>query len=197
MLAIMVDLGWPWWVTTLIAAGVALLAALAFVRTRRTTIRTVAALVLIEAVAIAVIAPVVMEDAADTNDGPAMSSAALSSTEFAQRADANCSELNAFIATLGNPKTPAGVERQMDRLLPEFWRKILAQGKLEAPPEQQATAGQWMNAMGAFGQDYEALRAAASRRDTKAMERANASAGAHAEETARLSRELGLRVCFQ
>jgi hypothetical protein len=197
MLAVMVDLGWPWWVTTLIAAGVALLAGLAFVRTRRTAIRAVAALVLIEALAIAVIAPVVMEDAADTNAGPAMSSAALSSTEFAQRADENCRELNAFIATLGNPKTPAGIERQMDRLLPEFWQKILAQGNLEPPPEQQATTGQWMNAMGAFGRDYEALRAAASRRDTKAMERANASAGAHAEESARLSKELGLRVCFQ
>jgi hypothetical protein len=29
------------------------------------------------------------------------------------------------------------------------------------------------------------------------MERANASAGAHAEESARLSKKLGLRVCFQ
>jgi hypothetical protein len=197
VLAIMVDLGWPWWVTTLIAAGVALLAALAFARTRGTTIRAVAALVVLEAVAIAVIAPFVMDDADDTNGGPAMSSSPLSSTDFVRKADANCSELNAFIATLGNPKTPAGVERQMDRLLPEFWRKILAQGELEAPPDRQATAGQWMNAMGAFGRDYEALRAAASRRDAKAMERANASAGEHAKESARLSKELGLGVCFQ
>lgn len=193
----MVDLGWPWWVTTLIAAGVALLAGLAFVRASRATIRTVAAIVLLEAIAIAVIAPFVMEDADDTNGGPAMSSVSLSSTDFAQRADANCSELNSFIATLGNPKTPAGIERQMDTLLPEFWRKILAQGELEPPPDRQATAGQWMNAMGAFGRDYEALRAAASRRDMNAMERANASAGVHAKDSARLSKELGLRVCFQ
>lgn len=193
----MVDLGWPWWVTTLIAAGVALLAGWAFARTRRTTIRAVAALVLLEAIAIAIIAPFVMEDAADTNGSPAMSSGSLSSTDFAQRADAICSEVDRFAATLGNPKTPAGIERQMDRLLPELWRKILAQGELEPPPDQQATAGRWMNAMGAVGRDYEALRAAASRRDTNAMERANASAGAHAEESARLSKELGLRVCFQ
>ena len=193
----MVDLGWPWWVTTLIAAGVALLAAMAFARSRRTTIRAVTALVLLEAIAIAVIAPFVMEDADNSNGGPAMSADSLSSTDFAQRADANCSELNSFIATLGNPTTPAGIERQMDRLLPEFWRKILAQAELEPPSDQQATAGQWMNAMGAFGRDYEALRAAASGRDTSAMERANASAGAHAKESARLSKELGLRVCFQ
>ena len=193
----MVDLGWPWWVTTLIAAGVGLLAAMALVRSRRTTIRAGATLVLVEAIAIAVIAPFVMEDVDEASGGAAMSSGSLNSTDFAQRADANCRELYSFIATLGNPKTPAGIEDQLDRLLPEFWRRILAQGQLEPPPDQQTTAGQWMNAMGAFGRDYEALRAAASRRDANAMERANASAGAHAKESARLSKELGMRVCFQ
>jgi hypothetical protein len=196
-MAVMVDLGWPWWVTTLIAAGVAILAAWAFARTRRTTIRAVAAIVLLEAIAIAVIAPFVMEDSDDANSGTAMSAGALSATDFAQRADANCAELNTFIATLGNPKTPAGIERQMDRLLPEFWLAIVDQGELEAPPEHHATAGQWMRSMAAYGRDFEALRAAASRRDTSAMQRANASAGAHANETARLSKELGMRVCFQ
>jgi len=53
----MVDLGWSWWVTTLIAAGVALLAALAFVRTRGATVRAVAALILLEAIAIGIVAP--------------------------------------------------------------------------------------------------------------------------------------------
>jgi hypothetical protein len=195
-MAVMVDLGWPWWVTTLIAAGTALLAAWAFARTRRATIRAVAAIVLLEAIAIAVIAPFVMEDS-DANNGPAMSAGSLSRTGFAQRADANCGELNTFIATLGNPKTPAGIERQMDRLLPEFWLAIVDQGELEAPPEQQPTAGQWMRSMAAVGRDYEALRAAASRRDTSAMQRANASAGAHANESGRLGKELGMRVCFQ
>lgn len=193
----MVDLGWPWWVTTLIACGVALLAALAFARIRRRTIRAVAAIVLLEAVAIAVIAPFVMEDSDDANNGIAMSAGSLSRTDFAQRADANCAELNTFIATLGNPKTPTGIERQMDRLLPEFWQALVTQGELEAPPDQQATAGQWMRSMTAFGRDYEALRAAASRRDPSAMQRANASAGAHANESGRLAKELGMRVCFQ
>lgn len=193
----MVDLGWPWWVTTLIAAGTVLLAAWAFARTRRATIRAIAAIVLLEAIAIAVIAPFVMEDSDDANNGPAMSAGSLSRTDFAQRADANCAQLRSFIATLGNPKTPAGIERQMDRLLPEFWLAIVDQGELEAPPEQQATAGRWMRSMAAVGRDYEALRAAASRRDTGAIQRANASAGAHANESARLSKELGMRVCFQ
>jgi hypothetical protein len=196
-MAVMVDLGWPWWVTTLIAAGVALVAALAFARTRRTTIRAVAAIVLLEAIAIAVIAPFVMEDSDDASTGSAMSASSLSRTDFAQRADANCAELNTFIATLGNPKTPAGIERQMDRLLPEFWLAIVDQGELEAPPEQQSTAGQWMRSMAAVGREYEALRVAASRRDTSAMQRANASAGSHADESGRLGKELGMRVCFQ
>jgi hypothetical protein len=196
MLAIMVDLGWPWWVTTLIAAGIALLAAWVFVRTRRSANRAVSALVLFEAIAVAVIAPFVM-DSSDKKRGTSAMGSGSSGAVFAQRADANCSALYAYIGTLGSPKTPAGIERQMDRLLPEFWRKIVAQGELAPPQNQQATTRQWMHAMTAFGRDYELLRAAASRRDAKGMSRANASANAHAAEAAGLSKKLGLRVCFQ
>jgi hypothetical protein len=192
----MVDLGWPWWVTTLIAAGVALIAALAFLRMRRTTIRAVSALVLLEAIAVAVIAPFVM-DSSDKKRGTSAMGSGSSGAAFAQRADANCSALYAYIGTLGNPKTPAGIERQMDRLLPEFWRKIVAQGELAPPTNQQATTRQWMHAMTAFGREYELLRAAASRRDAQGMKRANASANVHATEAASLSKQLGLRVCFQ
>jgi tellurite resistance protein len=194
--AVMVDLGWPWWVTTLIAAGVALVAAWAFVRTRRTTVRAVAALILLEAVGIGVVAPFVMEDADDSGGGPtAMSSG--DGTEFAEQADANCRRFGEFAATLGNPKTPAGIERQMDRFLPEFWQAIVAQGELEAPSDGRVEARQWMRAMAAVGQDYESLRAAASRRVPKAMERAKERAETHAMESARLSKQLGMRVCFQ
>jgi len=195
-MAVMVDLGWPWWATTLIAAGVALLAAIAFLRTRRPATRAVSALVLLEAIAVAVIAPFVM-DSSDKKGGTSAMSSGSSGAAFVQRADANCSALYAYIGTLGNPTTPAGIERQMDRLLPEFWRKIVAQGELAPPPNQQATTRQWMHAMTAFGRDYELLRAAASRRDAKGMKRANASANVHATEAAGLSKELGLRVCFQ
>jgi hypothetical protein len=197
MLAVMVDLGWSWWVTTLIAACVALLAALAFVRTRRATIRTVAAVVLFEAIAIGIVAPFVMKSNKSTSGTSAMSSGSSGGADFAQKADGNCSALNSYVATLGNPKTPAGIERQMDQLLPAFWRKIVAQGELAVPPDKQPTARKWMHAMAAVGGDYEALRAAAARRDAAAMGRANSSAGAHATDAARLSKELGMHVCFQ
>lgn len=195
-MAVMVDLGWPWWVVTLIAASVALLGALAFLRTRRATIRALAALLMLEAIGIAVIAPFVM-DSSDNKGGISAMSSGSSGADFAQKADANCTALNAYIGTLGTPKTPAGVEQQMDRLLPEFWEKVVAQGQLAAPPGQQATTGQWMQAMTAFGRDYESLRAAASRRDAKGMEQASASAGVHASEAGSLSKQLGMRVCFQ
>jgi uncharacterized membrane protein YraQ (UPF0718 family) len=197
VLAIMVDLGWPWWVTTLIAAVVALLAAWAFVRTRRATIRAVAALVLLEAIAIGIIAPFVMKSNKSTSGTPAMSSGSSGGADFAQKADANCSALNAYIATLGKPKTPAEIERQMDQLLPAFWRKIVAQGELSVPRDKQTTARQWMHSMAAFGRDYESLRAAASHGDAKGMQRANASANADATRSGRLSKDLGLHVCFQ
>ena len=105
----MVDLGWSWWVTTLIAAGVALLAALAFVRTRRATVRAVAALILLEAIAIGIVAPFVMKSHENTGGTSAMSSA---ETDFARKADVNCSALAAYIGTLGNPTTPRGNRAQ-------------------------------------------------------------------------------------
>jgi hypothetical protein len=192
----MVDLGWSWWVTTVIAAGVALVAALVFVRTGLATIRAVAALVLVEAVAIAIIAPFVMKTHHKAG-ATAMSAAPLSRTDFAQKADANCSKLYAFVGTLGKPKTPVATERFLDQLLPAFWQKIVEQGQLQAPASEQPTAAQWMNAMAAYGRDQEALRIAASRSDTKAMGRANARAGTDAKASARLSKALGLHVCFQ
>ena len=183
----MVDLGWSWWVTTLIAAGVALLAALAFIRTRRATVRAVAALILLEAIAIGIVAPFVMKSHENTSGTSAMSSAG---TDFARKADANCSALAAYIGTLGNPTTPTGIARKL-------WQKIVQQGDLAPPQDKQATARQWMHAMSAYGQDTESLRTAASQGDTKGMQHANAKATADATRSARFSKDLGLHVCFQ
>jgi len=192
----MVDLGWPWWVTTLIAAGVALVAGAGFVRTRRMTVRALMGLVLLEAVAVAIVAPLVMDEAGSSTS-PAMSSEVLSRTEFAEKADANCRDFGEFAATLGNPKTPAGVERLIDRMMPEFWRSYVAQQDLQPPPEQREKAQKWMHAMAAFGRDQELIRAAAARRDEKALQRGNASATTHAAQSARLSKELSMRDRFQ
>jgi hypothetical protein len=194
VLAVTVDLGWSWWVTTFIAAGVALLAALAFVRTRRVTVRAVAALILLEAIAIGIVAPFVMKSHKNTNGTSAMNSAG---ADFARKADANCSALNAYISTLGNPTKPAGIARKLDKVLPALWQKIVQQGDLAPPPDKQATARQWMHAMAAYGQDTESLRAAASQGDTKGMQRANAQATADARRSALFSKDLGLHVCFQ
>jgi hypothetical protein len=54
-----------------------------------------------------------------------------------------------------------------------------------------------MHAMAAVGRDFEAVRAAASRRDAKAIQRANANVGTHAAQSGQLSKQLGMRVCFQ
>jgi hypothetical protein len=191
----MVDLGWPWWVTTLIAASVAILAGWIFIRTGQTALRALVGLVLLEAVAIAVVAPFVMDS--DDSTGPAMSSRGLSSAEFAEKADANCRAFGKFAATLGNPKTHAGIERLVDRMMPEFWQSYVAQQDLEPPTEESAKAQEWMHAMAAFGRDQELIRAAAARRDAKGLQTANAKASGHAAQSARLSKELGMTDCFQ
>ena len=60
--AVMVDLGWPWWVISLIAAGVVAGALIAFAVSRRPAVRGIAALLIVQGVAIAIVAPFVMED---------------------------------------------------------------------------------------------------------------------------------------
>ncbi len=175
---------------------VALVAVWALIRTRWLPTRAVSAVILLEAMAIAVAAPFVMDSDSESTAG-VMSSTGLSSSEYARKADANCRMFGEFAATLGNPKTHAGIERRVDRLMPEFWQSYVAQQALVPPPEQNAKAQQWMHAMAEFGRDQELIRAAAALRDAKGLERANARANADAAESARLSKELGMRVCFQ
>jgi hypothetical protein len=62
-----------------------------------------------------------------------------------------------------------GHERFLDQLLPTLWQKIVEQGQLQPPAREQPTAAQWMNA----------------------------SAGTDAKESGRLSKALGMHVCFQ
>src|SRR5688500_3907518 len=200
--AVMVDLGWPSWVTSLIASGVVAGALIAFAASRSPAVRGIAALLIVQGVAIAIAAPFVMEDDAGGNgaSATAMSSGdeeRLSREEFARSADANCRELGQFAAALGNPTTPAGIARKMDRMMPEFWRRVAAQARLTPPMGQEVTTEQWMTAMAAVGSDFEAIRNAAKRRDMAALQAANRSSAAHSKGAARLSSQLGLKVCFQ
>jgi hypothetical protein len=204
--AVMVDLGWPWWVTSLIAAGVVAAALIAFAVSRRPAVRGIAAVLIVQGVASALVAPFVMDEDEDRDGSPAMASPAamsggtenpLSREEFVRQADANCRELGQFAAALGNPTTSAGIARKMDRMMPEFWSRIAAQARLTPPMSQGAMAEQWMNAMAAVGSDFEALRNAAKRKDMAALQAANRSSAVHSKEAARLSSQLGLKVCFQ
>ena len=198
----MVDLGWPWWVTSLVAAGVVAAALIAFAVSRRPAVRGIAALLIVQAVAIAIVAPFVMED----DEGGSGASATAMSTddderlsrgEFARSADANCRELGQFAAALGNPTTPAGIARKMDRMMPEFWRRVAAQARLAPPADQEALTGRWMNVMAAVGSDFEAIRNAAKRKDMAALEAANRRSVAHSNQAGRLSSQLDMAVCFQ
>lgn len=72
---------WPWWVTTLIALSVAAVALLALWRSRRPAVRSVAALLAVQGVVLAVVAPLVMEDMSAT--GSMMRTAAMSPLDSA------------------------------------------------------------------------------------------------------------------
>jgi quercetin dioxygenase-like cupin family protein len=66
MLLVMVDLGWPWWVTSLIAIGVTAATGAAVLIARKPAVRAIAAVLALQGVAIAIAAPFIMdEDDAD------------------------------------------------------------------------------------------------------------------------------------
>lgn len=185
----MVDLGWSWWVSTIIAASVAVASAAGFAFARSPLARGVLATLAVEGLVLAAIAPAVMkENSASTR--------AMTAAAFAARADANCAALNKFAATLGKPTTPPAIATQLDKLIPAFWEKIAAQGALAPPAGKAPVVGTWMQAMAAYGGDLEQIHSAALRGDTKAMARANAKLSADGAASARASRRLGLKVCF-
>ncbi len=61
-LAVMVDLGWPWWVTTIVAGALVLAAVLVLLRGRRAELRGAMVPLIVFGIVAAVIAPFVMSD---------------------------------------------------------------------------------------------------------------------------------------
>jgi hypothetical protein len=194
-LAVSVDLGWPWWVTTIIAAAVAVAAGVAFVVTRHPLARGILATAAVQGVVLAAVAPAVMDD--DGGSTSAMQpSAQLTKAEFARRADATCDRLNKFAATLGNPTTLPGTASKLDRLTPAAWNARRQEGLLRAPPEARPVAGRWMNAMRSYVSSLEAVRFAARRGDQEGVNAASRLVNRHGQEAGRLSSQLGMKVCF-
>jgi hypothetical protein len=188
MLGVMVDLGLDWWVMTLIASVVAVAATAALLFAARPALRAVAAALAIEAVAIAVVAPFVMETSSSTS--------AMSASEFASRADANCAALYKVFAAAGNPSTPEQIGANLDRIIPAFWYRVAAQGTLVPPPNERRTAARWMSAMSALGAGLEALGRAANNHDAAGVKAAGARVSASTALSTKLSKQLGLKVCF-
>jgi hypothetical protein len=188
-----VDLGWPWWATTLVAAVIAGAAALAYVFVRRAPLRGVLAVLVVEGVIVAALAPVVMDESSMSVSGIER----LSREEFARRADDNCRRFGDFAASLGNPTTLPGIAKQFDELVPAFWKAYGDQGLLVPPRSRQERAMAWMNAMALYGRELEALHGAAKRSDQTAVNAAGARLVPLEERNQQLAAQLGMRVCFQ
>lgn len=192
-----VDLGWPWWVSTTAGLFVATVSVIAFVLVRDRLVRGVLAALAVQGVLLAAAAPAVMDESNGSMAAGMSREKALTGEEFARRADERCRRLNEFWATTGNPKTLAGIDRQMDAVVPALWRAWRDQTNLVPPAEQELAAMRWMGAMAAFARDIDAVGQAASRRDEGAVQAAFRRSEAHAGESAQLSKRLGLQVCFQ
>jgi len=198
-LGVTVDLGWPWWVTTIIAVAVAAAAVVAFLVTRHPVARGVLATLAVQGVVLAAVAPAVMDNG--DAEGGSMSAmrpnAQHAKADFARQADANCARFGEFAATLGNPTTLPGTAKMLDRMMPALWNVWMQQGLLQPPPGERPVARRWMGAMRSYASSLEAVRATASRGDKEGVNAANRLANRHAQESARLSSQLGMKVCFR
>ncbi len=200
----MVDLGWPWWVTTAIALCVVAAGAVVFAIRREPAVRAVAAVLVIEAVAIAVIAPFVMENDDHGSRATVMSPSAngvtpLSPAEFVRRADANCTALGKRSAPLGEWPPPSNLEATatyLDRFLPLFDRALRNQSTLRPPSAEQPSAAAWMHAMTAMGHALETVRYSAKAHDPATVRAGYRASDAATAKSTTLSKRLGLKVCF-
>jgi hypothetical protein len=176
---------WPWWVSTLGALVLAAVALVLFSRSRDRRVRIGAAALAVVALGAAFAAPFVM----DSEDR-------LTKEEYARQADANCAALNRFAATLGPANTLPETERYMDRFMPEFRKALEKQDELVPPKAEERRAEKWMTAMEALGHELDAIRDGAKRGDQSAVASANQRSARHVNESTRLSKQLGMRVCF-
>lgn len=187
LVAISVDLGWPWWVSTTIAAAVAVVAGIGFFVTRNPTARGALGTVAVLAVVFAAIAPAVMDT----------SGMRLTRAEYARQADANCTRVGNYWASLGNPKTLPGTAKMLDLVIPVFLEGLVNQGMLVPPTAERLVAAHWMDAMASHLGSLESVRAAARLGDQNGVDAANALGDQYVKESARLSTQLGMKVCYQ
>lgn len=203
-LAVMVDLGWPWWVTSLIAASVVVVTCAVALLARRLDVRAVAAVLAIEGVAIAVIAPFVMQENASGRSAmhaspSAMHAASLTRAEFARRADANCEAVDRFNSTFKTwPKATelAATARVLDRWIPFFNKALGDQARLRPPANEQSIATAWMHSMTAIGHANQTVRDSAKAGDIRGVRAGYKASDAAVARSTTLSKQLGLKVCF-
>jgi hypothetical protein len=101
--ALTVDIGWPWWVVTALAAGVVVACLGVLIWSRAAAVRAVAGLVAVEGVAVAILAPFVMSDMdASDSTGTSMSKAG-SIVDVIERAPAQDMRMIGAVLTFTNP----------------------------------------------------------------------------------------------
>jgi hypothetical protein len=112
-----IRLDWPWWVSTVLAAGVAAGCLFALLRVRRPVVQGMLALLAVQAVALAIFAPFVMSEpdspsmagmSAGMNQGPSMIGDA-SPDEASTAADMPFTFFFTHYEYLGDPSNPLGV----------------------------------------------------------------------------------------
>lgn len=115
---------------------------------------------------------------------------------FAKAADANCAALGKLLAPLGNPTALPAIANKLTIVLPAFTMALRAQDELGSPAGQASVVSRWMAAMASYGRQLAKMEAAAKAGNANALGAANTALGKAATQSATLSKQLGLHVCF-
>ena len=115
---------------------------------------------------------------------------------FARAADGNCGALYKLLAPLGNPTALPAIAHKLAIVLPAFTMALRAQDELGSPVGQSAVVSRWMAAMTAYGRALTRIDAAAKAGNAAGVGAANAALNRAGTDSAALSKQLGLHVCF-
>jgi hypothetical protein len=119
----------------------------------------------------------------------------LSQEEYAERADAICSEFEGRLNELGNPRSLADLARISGEALPVA-REGISELKALRPPETlEARVARWLELNETNVRSLEQLRDAARAGDENRVQEIALDAEANEGRADRLAREIGLMAC--
>src|SRR5262249_44824159 len=120
---------------------------------------------------------------------------ALTKQEYASKADTICSNFEAKIKSLRNPKNVKELADVADKAVPLLESAITELNNLNPPADEQSTASQWIDQVRNLEGDLKELRDKAKAQDLPGIQGILPKAQQHNARSNQLASQLGMSVC--